>query len=84
MRRKWIIAFVCIALAGAAGFWGYYKALELNLIRYNRYDIRSEGVLQVGDLAPDLELASADGSGSRHLSDFWGHKSLVLVFGSYT
>jgi peroxiredoxin len=53
-------------------------------IRYNEYDIRSEGSLAVGDLAPDLELAAADGSGTTRISDLYREKPLVLVFGSYT
>lgn len=84
MLRKWIIAVGSVVLIAAVGFFGYWKALEHDLIRYNEYDIRTEGSLQVGDLAPDLELQSVDGSGTRHLSDFWRDKPLVLVFGSYT
>lgn len=53
-------------------------------IRYNEYDIRSEGLLQVGDLVPDLELASVDGQGRQRLSDFYSAKPTVLAFGSYT
>ena len=59
-------------------------ALKRAWIRYNEYDIRSEGSLAVGDLAPDLELASADGSGPKKISDLYREKPLVLVFGSYT
>ena len=84
MKRKWIlIATGCLAVLGT-GLFGYYKALEYNLVRYNRYDIRSAGSLQIGDLAPDLELESTDGGGVRKLSDYWGDRPLVLVFGSYT
>ena len=53
-------------------------------IRYNEYDIRSEGSLKVGDLAPELELHSVDGSANRKISELYREKPLVLVFGSYT
>ena len=45
---------------------------------------RSEGVLVVGDLVPDLELTSVDGESRNKLSDFYRSKPLVLIFGSYT
>ena len=49
-----------------------------------RYDIRTEGSLRVGDLAPDVELLTIDGGGTRpHLRALRG-KPLVLTFGSYT
>ena len=84
MKKKWLkIAATGIAIAGL-GAWGYYEAMKRAWIRYNEYDIRSEGSLAVGDLAPDLELGSADGSGPRKISDLYREKPLVLVFGSYT
>ena len=76
-----IAALVAVVLLGRSA---YYYGLEKAWILYNEYDIRSEGVLRVGDLAPDLELASADGSGFQKLSDLFREKPLVLVFGSYT
>ncbi len=84
MLRKIIIAVLAVAIVAVAGFFAYWKALEHGLIRYNQYDIRSEGMLEEGDLAPDLELASVDGSGAKRLSELWAEKPLVLVFGSYT
>ena len=81
--KKWLIGIaVLVAVAALAG-QGYYYALERAWILYNEYDIRSEGLLRVGDLAPDLELASADG-GTQKLSDLFKQKPLVLIFGSYT
>lgn len=84
MIRKVLVAVLSLAALAAAGFFAYWKALEHGLIRYNEYDIRSEGMLEEGDLAPDLELASVDGNRPRRLSEFWAERPLVLVFGSYT
>ena len=78
------IAVVLVAGLGLLGFWGYYEALKRAWIHYNEFDIRSEGVLVVGDLAPDLELAAVDGSGPVRLSDLYAEKPVVLAFGSYT
>jgi len=84
MKKKWLkIAATGIAVAGLGAFC-YYEAMKRAWIRYNEYDIRSEGSLTVGDLAPDLELATADGSGPKKISDLYREKPLVLVFGSYT
>ena len=70
--------------ATAAGAWGFFEATKRAWIHYNDYDIRSEGTLRVGDWAPDLALANADGSGEMRLADLFAEKPLVLVFGSYT
>jgi hypothetical protein len=81
--KKWLIGIaVLVAVAALAG-QGYYYGLKKGWILINEYDIRSEGMLRVGDLAPDLELASADG-GTQKLSDLFKQKPLVLIFGSYT
>ena len=42
------------------------------------------GTLNVGDAAPDFNLAAHDKSGMVQLSSFRGQKPVVLVFGSYT
>ncbi len=81
--KKWLIGIVVLVAVAALAGRGYYYALEKAWILYNEYDIRSEGLLRVGDLAPDLELASADG-GTQKLSDLFKQKPLVLIFGSYT
>ena len=83
-KRTWLKLAIAAVAVAAIGAWGYYEAMKRAWIRYNEYDIRSEGSLAVGDLAPDLELASADGSGTRRISDLYREKPLVLVFGSYT
>lgn len=88
MKKTWPrrIGFAVAGFLMLGGFaaWGYYEAVKRAWIRYNEYDIRSEGSLTVGDLAPDLELAAVPGDGPRKLSDFYRDKPLVLVFGSYT
>jgi hypothetical protein len=42
------------------------------------------GRLNVGDLAPDFSLPTADRKARVRLSSFRRHKPVVLVFGSYT
>jgi peroxiredoxin len=42
------------------------------------------GPLQVGDAAPDFELAKLDKSGQIRLSDLSARQPVVLIFGSYT
>jgi hypothetical protein len=42
------------------------------------------GPLQVGDMAPDFELATADRDATVRLSSFRGQRPVVLIFGSYT
>ena len=46
--------------------------------------IARAGRLNVGDLAPDFSLPTADRKGRVRLSSFRRHKPVVLVFGSYT
>jgi len=42
------------------------------------------GSLNIGDAAPDFELAAVDKKSSVRLSKFRGERPVVLVFGSYT
>ena len=40
--------------------------------------------LVVGDVAPDFDLLSLDGTSRTHLAEFRGKRPVVLFFGSYT
>ena len=85
--KKWIIRIVTtlavILGLGYAGSQAYFAAMKKGWIRYNEYDVRSDGMLSVGDLAPDLELAALEGEPTK-LSTYYQEKPLVLIFGSYT
>ena len=83
MLKKTLIGAAVLAVVVGAGAWLYRQAMVAGYVRYNEYDIRTEGQLQVGDLAPDLELASVDG-GTVLLSSLHAERPVVLAFGSYT
>ena len=87
---KWkrsLIALGLLLVVGVASWtFGprvYRQALMNAWIHHNKYDIRRDGDLRVGDAAPDLELLRV-GGGTARFSDYWAGKPLVLVFGSYT
>lgn len=82
--RKWIGVGGAVLVVAGLGGWGYFEAMKRAWIRINEYDIRTEGSLQVGDLAPDVELLTMDGGGTRRISELYAEKPLVLTFGSYT
>ena len=82
--KKWVGAAIGVVLVLALGGLGYMEASKRAWIRINEYDIRTEGTLQVGDLAPDVELLTANGSEPRAISELYADKPLVLTFGSYT
>jgi len=88
VKKRWLkllmVVGSCVVVVGGLAAWGGWVAMKRGIIRINKYDIRSEGILQIGDKAPDLELQRADGSGSVQLSDVFSERPLVLVFGSYT
>lgn len=75
---------VVVAVATGSFFLARREAMKRGYIKLGKYDIRSEGVLRVGDLAPDLELERLDGSGKVRFSQLHRDKPLVLMFGSYT
>ncbi len=78
------LAVGILAALVVVGRWSYYEAIKRAWIRYNEYDLRSEGTLRVGDLAPDLEMRSVRSETPVKLSDLYRDRPLVLVFGSYT
>lgn len=86
--KRWVIRGVLILVAlvvvGGAGAWGYIEALKHNWIAYNEYDTRSDGILRVGDPAPDLALQPVAGAEPVRISSLYSQHPLVLVFGSYT
>ena len=82
--KKWIGAILAVLIVAALSGWGFMEAQKRAWIRINEYDIRSEGSLQVGDLAPNVELLATDGGQMRRISDLYADKPLVLTFGSYT
>jgi hypothetical protein len=93
MRKKILIGVAVVVLLAVAGAYGYYRAMVSGIIRYNEYDIRTEGQLQVGDLAPDLSLArvrtegeeaAGEGPSQVALSELYRERPVVLAFGSYT
>ena len=84
MVKKIIVGAVVAAGLAGAGAYAYYQAMMRGWIRYNEYDIRTEGQLRVGDLAPDLELARVGGGEPVLLSSLYAGKPVVLAFGSYT
>jgi hypothetical protein len=73
-------AVVLLAVGGMTYMIGGPK----NLIGMLRYDQRQEGRLKVGDRAPDVTLVALDGKTPVKLSEQFGEKPTVLVFGSFT
>jgi hypothetical protein len=76
------IGIVAVAALGAACFYGYMQLVKAGYVKYNKYDKRSRGELQVGSQTPDLPIMMYDGSKGR-LSDLW-KRPVLLVFGSCT
>ena len=85
MRRsaKIGIGVAAVLALGAAAPYGYYQLVKAGVLRYNKYDRREKGKLQVGDQAPDLALPLYAG-GEVKLSELWRARPVVLVFGSCT
>jgi hypothetical protein len=82
--RTIVSLVVIVAISAGAFFVARREAMKRGYVKLGKYDIRSEGILQVGDLAPDLELERLDGSGRVKFSELHTEKPLVLLFGSYT
>ncbi len=78
------LALFLLGVAGAAGFYGYFEAMKRGWVRYNEFDVRSEGILQVGNAAPELTLARVGEGDPVTLSSLYAERPVVLVFGSYT
>ena len=84
MLKKILLGAAALLVVLGAGAFAYYQAMVHGWVRYNEYDVRTEGQLQVGDLAPDLALSRVGAEGRVLLSDLYRHKPVVLAFGSYT
>ena len=89
MNKARVIRNVVIvaAMAGAsyAAFnFAKFQALKRGYIQFNEYDKRVQGKLRKGDVAPDVELARLDGTGTVRFSQLYAERPLVLFFGSYT
>ena len=82
--RAIVTVTVIVAVSAGAFFLARREAMKRGYVKIGKYDIRTEGILQVGDLAPDLELERLDGSGKVKFSDLHSDLPLVLLFGSYT
>ncbi len=75
----WIAAVVVLLVVGAVAFIGPH-----NIAGVIRYGHTEQGMLRVGDRAPDVVLMSLDGKTRSHLLESVGPKPLVVVFGSFT
>ncbi len=82
MLKKILLGFgvLVLLLGGAAAV----MIGPRNIVGMLLYDVRREGRLVVGDPAPDVVLASIDGSPDVQLASLMREKPLVLVFGSFT
>ncbi len=83
-KKPLLIVLGLVIGLGIPGYFVVRHAITHAWIRYGEYDIRTEGTLKVGDLAPNLTLQRADGEGSLSLAEAYAVHPLVLVFGSYT
>ena len=83
MARTVLVWVLVIAAVGGAGFFTWYQLVKAGVLRYNKYDRREKGTLEVGHVAPDLSLTGYDGASVR-LSELWETKPVFLVFGSCT
>ena len=80
LRRVLLGLLLLVLVAGGVFAW---QIGPRNIVGMLRYDQRREGKLSVGDVAPDVVLATLAG-GEDRLSAHVGGEPLVLVFGSFT
>jgi hypothetical protein len=81
--KKVLIGAGVVVLLAAGGFT-YMIGGPRNVIGMLRYDQRQEGTLKVGDRAPDVAMLALDGKTPVRLSESFGGKPTVLIFGSFT
>jgi hypothetical protein len=81
--KRVLLGLGILAVLGAAGFT-YMVGGPRNVIGMLRYDQRQEGTLRVGDRAPDVGVLDLDGKTPIRLSERFGEKPTVLIFGSFT
>jgi len=81
--KKILIGVGGLALL-AAGAFTYMIGGPRNVIGMLRYDQRQEGKLKVGDRAPEVSMLALDGKTPVRLSESFGDKPTVLIFGSFT
>jgi hypothetical protein len=100
MRWKWLLAAVPVAYLGFLGVTyaqmkrppGEFARYMSGLPRPAMYAIpfppmwsrARAGVLELGDAAPDFELATVDKQAKVKLSEFRRDRPVLLIFGSYT
>ena len=82
VRKKILIGLGAVLLLAASAL--AWMIGPRNIIGMLFYDQRREGSLVVGDAAPDVVLATIDGSPDVQLASLMREKPLVLVFGSFT
>lgn len=70
-----------IATAGIIGLLALSPPARGQLLQKDR---PQDGILKLGDKAPDFTLRKMEGKGEVRLSSFTDKKPVVLVFGSYT
>jgi len=83
MWKKVLIGVGVLVLLAAGGFTWMIGGPR-NVIGMLRYDQRQEGSLKVGDRAPDVAMLALDGKKPVRLSESFGGKPTVLIFGSFT
>jgi len=83
---RWTLAGVVGLLGLGFGALSYLMGGPGDAYGFLRFALPQwrDGDLQVGDPAPDAELAGLDGRTSFRLSERQSGRPLVLIFGSYT